>query len=201
VNRRSHIGSLVAQIHEDWIVHSSDWTLPGFRALAVHRYGNWVMDRCPGMLRSILFGLYRIMYRYVRNYYGIELPRTTRIGRRFLLGHQSGIVIHWNAVFGDDCMIRQNVTVGAITPERGAEAPKFGDRVQIGAGAVILGPISVGDGVRIGPNAVVMTNVPAGATVFAAPSRIIQLPNSCEPKTEAAPGRGQAQTTETVTAR
>jgi len=188
----------MSQIREDLHFHSSDWTLPGFRAVAVHRYGNWVMDRSPGMLRSILFALYRIMYRYIRNYYGIELPRTTRIGRRFLLGHQSGIVIHWNAVFGDDCMIRQNVTIGAITPERGAEAPRFGNRVQIGAGAVILGPVTIGDGVRIGPNTVVMTNVPAGATVFVAPSRIIQLPNGYQAET---PDRGQSQTAEPVTAR
>ena len=195
MKERGRIVSLMSQIHEDWIVHSSDWTLPGFRAVAVHRYGNWVMDRRAGIRRSILFAVYRIMYRYVRNYYGIELPRTTRIGRRFLLGHQSGIVIHWNAVFGDDCMIRQNVTVGAITPERGAEAPKFGNRVQIGAGAVILGPVTIGDGVRIGPNAVVMTNVPAGATVVAAPPRIIQLPNGSQSEAAADPRRSQAAET------
>jgi serine O-acetyltransferase len=118
------------------------------------------------------------MYRYIRNHYGIELPRTTIIGRRLRIGHQAGIVIHPRAEIGDDCLIRQNVTIGAASDERTWEAPKLENGVQIGCGAAILGQITIGEGARVGPNAVVMTNIPAGATVCAPPSRIIQLPES-----------------------
>ena len=167
---------LVQQICEDWRIHKEDWTLPGFRALAVYRYGNWAIGRPKGTLQSILCSIHLVMYRYVRNHYGIELPATTKVGRRFLLGHQSGIVIHPHAEIGDDCMIRQNVTIGSATPDRVfQEAPKLGNRVQVGAGAVIVGKVTIGDGARIGPMAVVLTNVPAGASVFVAPPRIIHL--------------------------
>lgn len=164
------------QIREDWQLHFRDWTLPGFRAIAVYRIGHWIHVRREGILRNIAFRFYLIMYRYVRNQYGIELPATASVGRRLLLGHQSGIVIHPYAVIGDDCMIRQNVTIGSATPDRVfQEAPKLGNGVQVGAGAVIVGKVTIGDGARIGPTAVVLTNVPAGASVFVAPPRIIQL--------------------------
>ena len=170
------IATLIQQVCEDWRIHHRDWTLPGFRAVTVYRYGNWANGRPKGILQSILCRVHRVMYRYVRNQYGIELPATTRVGRRLLLGHQSGIVIHPHAEIGDDCMIRQNVTIGSATPDRVfQEAPKLGNRVQVGAGAVIVGKVTIGDGARIGPTAVVLTNVPAGASVFVAPPRSIQL--------------------------
>ena len=172
----SLIKTLVKQIQEDWQLHFRDWTMPGFRAMAVYRIGHWIYVRREGTLRNIAFRLYLVMYRYVRNQYGIELPATTSVGRRLMLGHQSGIVIHPHAEIGDDCMIRQNVTIGSATPDRVfQEAPKLGNRVQVGAGAVIVGKVTIGDGARIGPTAVVLTNVPAGASVFVAAPRIIQL--------------------------
>ena len=70
------IATLVEQIREDWRTHERDWTLPGFRAVAVYRYGNWASGRPKGILQSILCSVYRVMYRYVRNHYGIELPAT-----------------------------------------------------------------------------------------------------------------------------
>jgi len=169
------IKSLLAQIHEDWIANHRDWTEPGFRALAVHRLGFWAGERSEGFLRSTLLFLYRVLWRYVRNHYGIEIPHTTVIGRRFRIAHQSGIVIHPKTVIGDDCIIRQNVTIGAVTWARFSDAPKLGHRVDIGAGAVILGKVTIGEGARIGPNSVVMSNVPAGATVFVDAPRMIQM--------------------------
>lgn len=181
------IATLVEQIREDWRTHQRDWTLPGFRAVAVYRYGNWASERPRGILQSVLCAVHRKMYRYVRNHYGIELPATCKVGRRLLLGHQNGIVIHPHAEIGDDCMIRQNVTIGSATPDRSfQEAPKLGNRVQIGAGAVIVGKVTIGDGARIGPTAVVLTNVSAGASVFVAPPRIIQMAKR-PPMTEGLP--------------
>jgi serine O-acetyltransferase len=114
-----------------------------------------------------------LFYCYVRGHYGIELPPTTKVGRRVLIAHQSGIVIHSKADIGDDCLIRQNVTIGARSHKRWWEAPKLGNGVQVGCGAAILGDISVGDGVIIGANAVVMTDVPPGVLVVVQSPRII----------------------------
>jgi serine O-acetyltransferase len=170
------VASLWRQIREDWETHNKDWTLPGFRAVAVYRIGHWLANRSEGTLRSLLLSLYRIMYRYIRNHYGIEMRETVKAGRRLLLGHQNGIVIHEFAEFGDDCLVRQNVTIGyALNDKCTGTGPKFGHRVDIGAGAVIVGNVTIGDEARIGPNVVVMRNIPAGATVFMEAPRIIQM--------------------------
>src|SRR5947207_8760398 len=97
---------LVAQIREDWIAHGRDWTRPGFRAVAVHRFGNWRMRIRSKFLRAPFSVIYRMMFRRVRNVYGIELPYTVKLGRRVIFEHQSGIVIHGNSVIGDGCIIR-----------------------------------------------------------------------------------------------
>jgi serine O-acetyltransferase len=164
---------LLAQIREDWAANGYGWNRPGFRAVAVHRFGVWVMAR-PPVVRVPLGRLYHALFTWVRNVYGIELYHTARVGRRFTIGHQGGVVIHPRAVIGDDCLVRQNVTIGAASAEDANAAPCLGNRVQVGAGAVVMGPVTIGDDVRIGPNAVVMTDVPAGATAFAAPASIIR---------------------------
>lgn len=172
---KSHFIEFLRLVREDLKVHDRDWTRPGFRALAVQRFGAWLRGMSPGLCRSALYVLYRAMHRYVRNHYSIELHDTTTIGRRFCIGHSGGIVIHERAQFGDDCVIRQNVTIGATSNVRAHEAPKLGNRVQVGCGAVIIGNIRIGDDARIGPNALVMTDVPEGATVFSPSARMILL--------------------------
>jgi serine O-acetyltransferase len=147
VSEDSTFGSflkLYEQIREDLTVHYGEWDRPGFRALAVYRFGAMLKDKNGILWWPLSFG-YRFMFRYIRNHYGIELPATTIVGRRFLIGHQHGIIIHPNAEFGDDCIIVQNVTIGNVAVGRKNSGPKFGDRVEIGAGAVILGSIRVGD--------------------------------------------------------
>lgn len=103
--------------------------------------------------------------------YGVELTWRSSLGRRVKIGHLGGIVIAPDVVIGDDCIIRQNVTIGAVSD--GAPAPRIGSRVHIGAGAVLIGDIEIGDDVLIGPNTVVTTDVPSGARVLAPPSRIV----------------------------
>jgi len=174
------VQDLAGQIHEDWATNSHDWTMPGFRAIAVHRFGTWVSNKRPGALRTVLLRLYQIMYRYIRNYYGIEIPLTVMLGRRLWLVHQNGIVFHWKTVVGDDCLIRHNATIGAgyggqKTLHKG---PRLGNHVEVGPGAVIFAAVAIGDGAVIGPNVVVMSNVPAGARVFAEAPRLIRLANA-----------------------
>lgn len=164
---------LWAQIKEDLAAHYGDWTLPGFRAVAVHRFGNWRMTVEPKLLRAPLSILYRMMFRYVRNHYGIELPYSARLGRRVVIDHQSGIVIHGDCIIGDDCIIRQNVTIGIRDMTDLRAVPTLGNGVNVGAGAVIVGPIHIGDGAWIGANAVVLKDVPAGAMAVGIPAKNI----------------------------
>jgi serine O-acetyltransferase len=163
---------LLALIGEDWRAHYRDWTLPGFRTLAVYRFGVWRMGVRPKLLRAPLSILYRAMYRHCRNRYGIELPYSAKVGRGVVIEHQGGIVIHGNTVIGDGCIIRQNCTLGLKRLDRIDDAPVLGRRVQLGAGAVVLGRVHIGDGAVIGANAVVTTDVPAGAMALGVPARI-----------------------------
>jgi serine acetyltransferase len=164
---------LWAQLREDWVAHGRDWTRAGFRAVAVHRFGVWRMGIRPRVLRAPFSVLYRMLFRHVRNHYGIELPYTVRLGRRVVIEHQCCIVIHGNCVIGDDCIIRQGCTLGNRDLDRPLDAPTLGNRVNVGAGAKILGALKIGDGAAIGANAVVLTDVPGGAVAVGVPARIV----------------------------
>jgi serine O-acetyltransferase len=170
--------TLWQQIVEDWVAHGQDWTKPGFRAVAVHRFGVWRMEVQPKLLRAPLSVLYRMLYRKVRNTYGIELPYTVKLGRRVVIEHQSAIVIHGFCEIGDDSIIRQGVTLGNRYLEKPMEAPKLGQRVNVGAGAKIFGSVTIGDGASIGANAVVLDDVPAGGTAVGIPARVIKTMTS-----------------------
>lgn len=161
-----------AQLKEDYLTHDATLSKPGLHAIWVYRFGRRILSM-PKWLRLPLKLIYKPMHWFVRNFYGIELPETTQVGRRFRIGHQSGIVIHFNSVIGHDCLIRQNCTLGAGAEGTASRGPQLGNNVELAAGAVVVGPIKIGDNVRIGPNAVVMMNVPAGSTVVATPPRII----------------------------
>jgi serine O-acetyltransferase len=163
---------LLAQIAEDWEVHDRDWTRPGFQALAVHRFGNWRMGIRRRLLRAPFSVVYRALFSGVRNVYGIELPYSTRVGRRVVIEHQGGIVVHGDAWIGDECIIRQGVTVGNRHMDQPRAAPRLGARVNVGAGAKILGAVTIGDDARIGANAVVLSDVPAGARVVGVPAHV-----------------------------
>lgn len=165
---------LFEQIKEDWNAHGRDWTKPGFRAVAVHRFGVWRMTIQPKLLRAPLSILYRSFYRFIRNVYGIDLPYTVQLGRRVIIEHQSCIVIHGHSIIGDDCIIRQGVTLGNRYLEKPLEAPKLGVRVNVGAGAKILGNVSIGDDVNIGANAVVLSDIASGQTAVGIPAKIIK---------------------------
>jgi serine O-acetyltransferase len=128
----------------------------------------------PKLLRAPLSIVYRWMYRKCRNHYGIELPYTATVGRRVIFEHQHGIVIHGNCVIGDDCIIRQGVTLGNKSLDRPEEAPNLGNRVNVGAGAKILGAVIIGDDASIGANAVVLKDVPPGAVAVGIPAKIIE---------------------------
>lgn len=159
-------------IREDWQAHGRDWTKPGFRAVAIHRFGVWRMGIAPLPLRAPFSLLYRALYRYVRNHYSIDLPYSARLGRGVVIEHCGAIVIHGSAAIGDGCIIRQGVTLGNRYLSRPLDAPQLGANVNVGAGAKILGAVTIGDGAQIGANAVVLCDVPAQATATGIPARV-----------------------------
>ena len=165
---------------EDLSAHQGDWTRPGFRSVAVHRFGQWRMGIRPKLLRAPFSLIYRVLFRRCRNIYGIELPYSVHLGRRVIIEHQAGIVVHGSAVIGDDCILRQGVTIGNNGLNHPQDAPVIGKRVNIGAGAKILGPVCIGDDAVIGANAVVLHDVPAGTTVVGIPARPIDQRQSDE---------------------
>ena len=113
-----------------------------------------------------------IRHRFWSAVSGAEIPISTKIGGGLLIPHPNGIVIHPDVTIGPNCLIFQQVTLGSNY--RGT--PRVGARVDIGAGAKILGPIQIGDYAVIGANAVVLEDVPAGATVAGIPARVIRAP-------------------------
>lgn len=160
-------------VREDWEAHARDWARPGFHALLVHRFGAARMRIRSRALRAPLSVAYRVLYRAVCSVYGIELPYTVKVGRRVVLEHQHGIVVHGCAVIGDDCVLRHGVTLGIRTMDRLSDAPVLGRAVDVGAGAKILGRVHVGDGASIGANAVVLSDVPAGELAVGIPAKIV----------------------------
>lgn len=168
------------RIAEDYAAHGRDWTRPGFRAVATHRFGVWRMSVRSKLLRAPLSVLYRIAFRHCRNVYGIELPYSVQLGRKVIVEHQGGIVVHGASIIGDGCIIRQNCTLGLRSLERLADAPVLGANVNVGAGAVLMGKVYIGDNAAIGANAVVMQDVPAGALAVGVPARIVVRGNQID---------------------
>lgn len=168
----SSVSGLVAQVHEDWEANGRDWTRPGFRALAVHRFGNWRMAVEPKVVRAPLSVLYRAGERHCRNIYGIELPYSARVGRGVVIEHQGGIVVHGDSVIGDGCVLRQGVTLGMKNTAKPFDAPTLEAGVDVGAGAVILGAVTIGAGASVGANAVVLQDVPAGGLAVGVPAKV-----------------------------
>ena len=166
----SGFSDMRAQIRQDLHAHGGDWTKPGFRAVAVHRFGVWRMTVRSKLLRAPLSLIYRMAFRRCRNVYGIELPYTVELGRGVVIEHQGGIVVHGATKIGDRCIIRQNCTLGIRSMDDLAAAPVLGNDVQLGAGSVVIGKVMLGDGAMVGANAVVLHDVPAGARVFGIPA-------------------------------
>ncbi len=121
------------------------------------------------------FILYRVMVEWVLC---IELPWKTRTGPGFRIDHGQALVVNDHTVFGAHCTVRNSTTIGNKRLRDGtySASPRFGDRVDIGANAVVIGPITIGNDAAIGAGAVVLKDVPAGHVAVGNPVRIIPRP-------------------------
>jgi len=159
-------------LREDWQTHHRDITRPGLWAMVVYRFGRWRYSIRPRLLRMPFSFLYKLLKVLSQILTGIELPCEVKLGHRFRIDHFGGIIISGDAVFGDDCVLRNGVTVG-LRHIHDPRSPVIGNRVEIGAGAVLLGPIHIGDDVTIGANAVVITDIPNNSIAVGIPARIL----------------------------
>ncbi len=158
-------------VREDFAKVGGKIFLPGTQAVFVYRFGTWGDTLSFWPYAKAMKLLYRLAYIWVRNIYGIEFYKTIKAGRRLLIAHQSGIVIHDHATMGDDIIIRHNVTFGRISANDANKGPIIGSRVEFGPGSVLVGDVTIGDDVSIGPNCTVSTNVPSGRNLFVSPPR------------------------------
>lgn len=147
----------------------------GFWALLVYRFGHARFVVRNKIVRAPWTIVWMILDKFVQIICGIEIGTTTRIGRRLQFEHHGCIVIHGASVIGDDCLIRHGVTLGNVGAVDPMGAPTLGNRVNIGAGAKILGRIKIGNDVVVGANAVVTKDVPDNAVVVGIPARIIKI--------------------------
>jgi serine O-acetyltransferase len=141
-------------------------TYPGVHALIFHRFSHWIW-----LHRQ--FWLARFSSHIARWLTGIEIHPGANIGRRVFIDHGMGVVIGETAVIGDDCTLYHGVTLGGTSWNKGKRHPTLEQGVVIGAGAKVLGPITIGRNAKIGSNAVVVKDVPTGATAVGIPARIL----------------------------
>ncbi|MFA7269238.1 MAG: serine O-acetyltransferase [Sterolibacterium sp.] len=139
---------------------------PGFHAIQLHRLSHWLWGQR-------LRWLARWLSHWGRWLTGVEIHPGATIGRRFFIDHGMGVVIGETAEIHDDCTLYHGVTLGGTSWNRGKRHPTLQRGVVIGAGAKVLGPLTVGEGARVGSNAVVVRDVPPGATAVGIPARVI----------------------------
>ncbi|MBI1391310.1 MAG: transferase [Alphaproteobacteria bacterium] len=161
-----------ALVGEDLRTHEGNLFAQGFWAIFNHRFGNWRMGLRSKLIRAPMTFVYLFWRKLVQILAGIDVPYTTKLGRRVKFEHFGGMILVAREI-GDDVIIRQNTTFGVRDVNDLKGRPIIGNRVDVGAGAVIIGGVSIGDGARIGANAVVINDVPAGALAVGVPARVI----------------------------
>src|SRR5688572_17758047 len=142
-------------------------TYPGFHALLAYRVSHWLRSYSVPLIP-------RAICQTARALTGIEIHPSAKIGSGFFIDHGMGVVVGETAEIGDYVTLFQGVTLGGTGKERGKRHPTLGNHVVVGAGAKILGAITIGDNVKIGANSVVLKNVAANSTVIGVPARVIK---------------------------
>ncbi|RRJ88701.1 serine O-acetyltransferase [Gulosibacter macacae] len=137
----------------------------GLHAVWFHRLAHWLWQQPGGKFIA------RVVSQASRFITGIEIHPGAKIGRRLFIDHGMGVVIGETAEVGDDCVIYHGVTLGGVSTKKIKRHPTIGNGVLIGAGAKLLGPITLGDGARVGANAVVTKSAPAGAVLVGIPAK------------------------------
>ncbi|HEX5461230.1 MAG TPA: hypothetical protein VFX20_14805 [Steroidobacteraceae bacterium] len=147
------------------------WSPAGSLLASIRAYQHAQRSRLPW--RSLARKIAVLRHRIWSVVTGADIPLNARIAGGLLLPHPNGVVVHPGSYIGPNCVLFQQVTLGSLA----GRAPRLGGDVVVGAGAKLLGGISIGDHARIGANAVVLEDVPAGATSVGVPARIVSRPH------------------------
>lgn len=155
-------------------------TTPGAQASLVYRLGHWLYDpyRTHRLFVRVARVLYFLMYRWVEITTGISLNPRANIGPGLYIGHFGGIFVGAGVSIGKNCNLSQGVTIGIGGRGSKRGSPQLANRIYVGPGAKVFGPITIGDDVAIGANAVVLESVPARAVVGGVPAQIISFEGS-----------------------
>ncbi len=159
-------------VREDYRTNDASLLSQGFLMLFIHRFGNWRMGVKPKLLRAPLTLIYRYFNKMSQFWFGMKLDYTVVVGRRVKLEHFGGMILGARAI-GNDVIIRQNTTFGIRTTDDLNAKPTIGDFVDIGAGAVIVGNVTIGENAIIGANSVIFTNVPPNAVMMGVPAKVV----------------------------
>ena len=135
---------------------------PGVHAVLVLRFGQWSRRRHK-LLRILFDPIYAILDFLIQVLWGIEIPRSAKVGPGLYIGHYGGITVSSIAVIGRNCNLSQNITIGVSGAGAKRGAPTLGDNVYVAPGARLVGKITIGDNVKIGANAVIHKDLPDNA--------------------------------------
>ncbi|UZJ41327.1 serine acetyltransferase [Prosthecochloris sp. SCSIO W1101] len=164
--------ALFSNIRSDLKTYEGKWGSQGFWVMIVYRFGQWRYSITNRFIRMPFSFFYKLLYKIVQILTGIELPCEVPVGKNFRIDHFGDIIISGYARFGDNCIVRNGVTVGLKNIDEKA-APQIGNNVNIGAGAKLLGNITIGNNVDIGANAVVISSVPDNSIAVGIPAKVI----------------------------
>jgi len=165
-------GGWRADILQDWEANAestkSRVILVAFRAAQRAQRGSAM----PRVLSRLVVTGYKVLTTWVL---GVELPPETRVGPGLRLIHPQGIVVNGQTRIGAGVILRANTTIGNVIGADGTvtASPVIGDRVELGANVVVVGPVQLGDGARVGAGAVVIGDVPSGAVAVGNPARVL----------------------------
>ncbi len=138
---------------------------PGLHAIWIHRIAHWFYKKKEYVMARIISHISKF-------FTGIEIHPGTKIGSEFFIDHGSGVVIGETTEIGSNCLIYQGVVLGGTSLKKKKRHPTLLDNVVIGAGAIVLGPVTIGNNARIGAGAVVINDIPAGSTAVGVPAKV-----------------------------
>lgn len=172
------------KLKQNWFLRKDTWfnrvvrvyLEPGTIAVIVYRYGHWLRDFNVPVLKQLMLVIYAMLKTVVVVAFGIYIPSRFKVGRGFAIHNFSGIFLPPTTA-GCNFIVFQGVTVGHLRGQ-GGRPPKLGNNVFLGAGAKIMGDISIGNDVVVGANSLVLNDVPDGCTVIGVPARVVSRDTS-----------------------
>lgn len=172
INRYVRVGkhkSFLSKI-KMFIIHEPIWYL------MIFRLGSYFKDhfKIP-IVKQLVYIILFIVHKFLSVVMGIQIPLGTKIGKGVYLPHYGTIVVHQNAVIGENCNIGQGVTIGVAGRGEKRGVPHIGNFVYIAPGAKVVGKIKIGNNVMIGANAVVTKDVPDNAVVAGVPAKVVSF--------------------------